>query len=148
MKRKWVIWLAVIVTFMLLCNFTIAFNNLAKLFGEGVLFDEFNYYVTKDKKLVTGALNNHYYKSDYDRYNYYLTYRKENPDADTTLYRIESKYFYRFWRWREYMTEPKWKQPYMEMSFVEWNKIFNNMYLYREKYGTPFPRDTTAVFKK
>ncbi len=39
------------------------------------------------------------------------------------------------------------KQPFMETLFAEWNKIFKNM-LYREKYGTPFPRDSVISTKK
>ncbi len=149
MKRKRVIWTISMIAFVIICNFSLTFNNIAKLFGEGLLFDGFDHYVTKDKRLVTYWNDNFYDKAFYtDKYNYYLEYRNKYPNADTTLYRIELMCFYRFWRYKEYLSDTKWKQSYTELSLDEWLKIEKKMYKNREKYGTPFPRDTVNVSKK
>lgn len=128
--------------FIVLCNI---FSGYFKFFIEGNLYD-FKYYVTQDKKFVTEALNLESINNS-TNYRYYLAYRKAYPKADTTLYRINPLLLYRFWRWAEYLISPHWKQPYMEMSYKEWDKIMMQMWNNDNKYGNPFPKDIVSLQK-
>ncbi len=142
MKNKKKYWFIGI--FILFCNIPIVSSNI-KFFFEGNLYD-FDHYITKDKKFATGSIR--IFDTTNTNNRYYWIYRQTYPNADSTLYRIKPMLFYRFWRWAEYIYDPHWWQPYMKMSIDEHYLIFKGMYKNREKYGTPFPKDTVNVSKK
>ena len=149
MKKRRAIWAIIITTFLAFCNIpNFILRDLAILFGEGKLKDTQSsiYYITKDKKFPT---ENPIVWRDYNssNYGYYVAYRKAYPEADSTLYRITPVRLQRFWRWAEYLISPYWRQPYMEMSYEEWNRILKQMWANDNKYGNPFPKDSTTLFK-
>jgi hypothetical protein len=150
MKRTTMIWIAGVIIFIMLCNIIPALNNISIFLGEGKFIDNgYERYITKDKRLVTMSLEGLKNKvSDNPEEYYYSEYRKSYLNSDATLYRIDPIYFFRFWRWREYLFAPQWRQPYFSMSENEWNKIQDKMWENDRKYGTPFPRDTVNVSKK
>lgn len=147
---KKIIKVGLIILFIVLANTLPPMRNMLIFFFEWRLYPDSDEFVTKNKKFAySGNIslvgNPIRYRFEKD---YYSIYKKTFPNEDTILYRIEKINLLKFWRWGEYIFSPKWHRPHIEMSYAEWDKIFNNMSLNRVKYGTPFPRDTTAVFKK
>ncbi len=145
MKKRKMIWITIIAVFVILSNTVPPLNNIIRIIGEGNLYD-FDHYITLDKKLATSSIQ--IYDTTISNNEYYWAYRRTYPNVDSTLYRIEPILFYRFWRWAEYIYDPHWQQPYMEMSIQEHHIVFKQMWKNREKYGTPFPRDSTTQTKK
>ena len=149
MKKRKITWTIVIIIFLVLFNIpNFILRDLFILFFEGKFIETGTdtCYITKDRRFPTQSFT---IWKDYNssNYRYYAAYRKAYPKADTTLYRINPLLLYRFWRWAEYLISPHWKQPYMEMSYKEWDKIMKQMWDSKDKYGNPFPKDTVSLQK-
>jgi hypothetical protein len=68
-------------------------------------------YITKDLEYIYqgnlgDTLNNSCYKQ----------YKNISPMSSHTLYRLQMIEPWKFWRWSDYLTEEKWRQPYVSVS--------------------------------
>ena len=101
-------------------------------FCEGfAVFPPLDHYITADKKFVHGG-----HLSNAPNNVMYLRYLQQYPNADHTLFRVESMRWYRFWRWRDYLTDVKWKAPYIETDWALVQEIFQKIYVKGELYST------------
>ncbi len=120
--------------FIAICNVNPMYS-CCRFFVDGVVIEGFREatYITEDKKFVymgriQDTLSNIYYKR------YILIEPRENR----ALYRIHSTELWRFWRWRDYVTQPYWQQPYLAgTSDDEVHKILQKWWgIYEPYYGS------------
>jgi hypothetical protein len=111
--------------------------HVFRFVGDGVLVQPLESdYITKDNVFVYSGwlkdtLKNPYYKR------YILLY----PQADRTLYRVRSIEIWRFWRWRDYLTEERWWQPYLKTDLDSIHyKSTSFVKIYNPYYGSIPPR--------
>jgi hypothetical protein len=85
-----------------------------------------NFYVTKDLNYIyEGSLG------DTLKNPCYRKYKEISTKSSHTLYRLQKIEPWRFWRWGEYITEEKWRQPYISVSEKELKQAllsFSNIY--------------------
>lgn len=76
-------------------------------------------YITEDREFV-------YSGSVKDTLNdpYYKRYRLMHPNGNPKLYRHEPLHLWKFWRWRDYLTQEHFRHPYMKIERDEVSKIF------------------------
>jgi hypothetical protein len=116
-----------ILVFIILSNLP-PFNFFFRfLLGDSIVrgTDE-SLYVTKDLKYQYQG----YLKDTLKNY-CYRQYRVLYPMSNPTLYRVQPIEPWRFWRWRQYLLEEKWTQPYRYVSdkeMKEANLFFNKTY--------------------
>jgi hypothetical protein len=58
---------------------------------------------------------------------YYKRYRLMHPNGNPKLYRHEPLHIWKFWRWRDHLTQEHFRQPYMKIGGDEVWKIFRKI---------------------
>ncbi|ADB38079.1 hypothetical protein [Spirosoma linguale] len=88
-----------------------------------------SFYITKDLKYIyQGNL------SDTLKNSCYIQYKALSPASGTNLYRLQPIEPWKFWRWKEYLFEEKWKQPYQNVSERELKQA---LYSFSKAYQSP-----------
>ena len=107
-----------------------------RLVGDGVLVEPLEIdYITKDRSYVyTGG-----WLKDTLKDPYYKRYLLLHPHADRILYRVRPIEAWRFWRWRDYLTEERWRQPYLKVDVDSVWRIFKNFSTIYEPYEGSLP---------
>ena len=119
MKKKTIWRIIGILIFICLSNIPPLYHFF-HLIGDGVLVEPLSSdYITKDKIYVYGG-----WLKDSLSDPYYKRYRLLYPHNDPTLYRVHPIQPWKFWRWRDYLTEEKWRRPYLKIDYADVRKIF------------------------
>ena len=131
-------WFVGIVVFIFLSHFPPLYGGF-RLFGDGVLVPGFieNEYITQDTAYVYCCKLN-----EVDANPYFKRYKLLNPHGDFTLHRLQPIQPWKFWRWYEYVTNKKWRQPYMDVPYDMVHERFESFGKKYEPYYGSLPPKT------